>query len=316
MKYRNVLPYPQLACVAGTVYLYNGSLWRCLQSTSAVVPPLNVEPGTDTAFWEQHPIDCAHCAYVTGMQSNQGTVFTMCVLSELFSLESTGETLVGCEMYNPNFQPDDTLGVPIRVLASLKEVTYTVEDTTYQMGIDIPHVQAPSGDIPLTPMTESVKHAQNDVGYWGYLLQVMNQLTATQALNTKLQTRLINLEARVATLESIPPPEPEPVYDMAGGITLHTPALLGLLGIEIGGVDEIGSGWPAPSDGILVVDGATTIGLLTPIWIAINGVKADPSGTVVLQILGDGDNAEIAVRTGDIVTQSGMGNITFYRRIS
>ncbi len=196
------------------------------------------------------------------------------------------------------------------------EVTYTVEDTMYQMNVDIPHVQSPSGDVPLTPMTEMVKHAQNDVGYWNTLQQVLNQLTSTQALSTKLQTKIAELETRIAVLENAPAPDPEPVYDMASGLTLHTPALLGLLGIEIGGVDEIGSGWAAPSDGLLVIDGATSIGLLTPVWIAVNGVKADPSGAVVLQLLGDGENGEITISQGDVVTQEGMGNITFYKRIS
>ncbi len=195
------------------------------------------------------------------------------------------------------------------------EVTYTVEDTMYQMNVDIPHVQAPSGDVPLTPMTESVKHAQNDVGYWNTLQQVSNQLTSTQALATKLQGKIADLETRIAVLENAPEPDPEPVYDMASGLTLHTPALLGLLGIEIGGVDEIGSGWSAPSDGLLVIDGATAIGLLTPVWIAVNGVKADPSGAVVLQLLGDGENGEISISAGDVITQEGMGNITFYKRI-
>ncbi len=77
----------------------------------------------------------------------------------------------------------------------------------------------------------------------------------------------------------------------------------------------IGIGWEVPGDGLLVVDGASTIGLLTPTWIAVNGTKADPSGAVLLQLLGDGQNGKIEVNTGDIVTQSGMGNITFYKRI-
>ncbi len=196
------------------------------------------------------------------------------------------------------------------------EVTYTTETTLYQSSTYIPHVQSPDGDLPLAPMMEIVLHAQNDQGYWQVLQQVQNQLTSTQALSTQLQSKVNDLLNRVAVLEEQPIPEPEPVYDMASGLTLHTPALLGLLGIEIGGIDLIGFGWTAPSDGLLVIDGAAAIGLLTPIWIAVNGVKADPSGTVVLQLLGDGQNGEIRIEAGDVITQEGMGNITFYKRVS
>lgn len=196
------------------------------------------------------------------------------------------------------------------------EVTYTTESTLYEQNVYIPHVQSPSGDIALATMMEITTHAQNDQGYWNFLQNVANQVTADQALNTQLQIKVNELVARIAVLENNPTPDPEPVYDMTSGLTLHTPALLGLLGLEIGSIDLIGLGWTAPGDGILVVDGASAIGLLTPVWIAVNGVKADPSGTVVLQLLGNGQSGQIEVREGDIVTQEGMGNITFYKRIS
>lgn len=197
------------------------------------------------------------------------------------------------------------------------DITYTTEDTFYTTDITIPHVQAPTGDIPLAPMSELVLHVSNDQGYWNYLQMAMNQITANQALATKSQQQINDLLERVAVLENTPMPDPEPVYDMTSALTLHTPALLGLLGLEIGSVDLIGSGWTAPGDGLIVIDGASTIGLLTPTWIAVNGVKADPSGTVVLTLLGsDGSSGEIKVAAGDVITQSGMGNITYYKRIS
>ncbi len=196
------------------------------------------------------------------------------------------------------------------------EIAYTTETTLYETNVQIPHVQGPDGDIPVAPLEELVLHAQNDQGYWAFTQETRNLLTSTQALNSKLQGQIQDLLNRVAVLEDTPPPDPEPVYDMATGLTLHTPALLGLLGITIGGVDNIGTGWTAPSDGLLVVDGASTIGLLTPVWVAVNGTKADPSGTVLLQLLGDGSNGEIEIKQNDVVTQSGMGNITFYKRVS
>lgn len=197
------------------------------------------------------------------------------------------------------------------------EVSYTTETTLYEADVQIPHVQSPDGDLPIAPLAEVVLHAQNDQGYWKMLQMALNQITANQALATKLQQQINDLLTRVAVLENSPVPAPEPVYDMTSALTLHTPALLGLLGIEIGSVDLIGTGWTAPGDGLIVIDGASTIGLLTPTWIAVNGVKADPSGAVVLTLLGsDGSSGEIEISEGDVVTQSGMGNITFYKRIN
>lgn len=197
------------------------------------------------------------------------------------------------------------------------EVSYTTEITLYETDVQIPHVQSPDGDVPLAPLAEVILHAQNDIGYWNMLQMAMNQITANQALATKAQEQVNDLLARVAVLEDAPAPDPEPVYDMTSALTLHTPALLGALGLEIGSINLIGSGWTAPGDGLIVVDGASTIGLLTPVWIAVNGVKADPSGTVVLTLLGaDGASGEIKIAAGDVITQSGMGNITFYKRIS
>lgn len=161
-------------------------------------------------------------------------------------------------------------------------------------------------------------HVENDKGYWQVLQQVQNQLGALQALMMKLQLDNNDLKARVAVLEDEPAPEPDPVYDMSSGQTLHTPPLLGALGLSILGIDKIGTGWTAPSDGLLVVDNASVIGLLNPEeWIAINGNKAQPSGSpAVLEVLNGTDSAQIAIVAGDVVTQSGMGNITFYTRIS
>ncbi len=159
-----------------------------------------------------------------------------------------------------------------------------------------------------------VDHVENDKGYWSKLQEVDNKVISLGALLVQLQNSNNDLKKRVSILEDTPTIV-DPVYDMTNGKVLHTPPLIGLLNIEILGVDLIGSGWIAPNNGLIVVDNASIIGLLTPTWIAVNGVKADPSGTVILQLIGGTDSAQISINAGDIITQSGMGNITFYNEI-
>lgn len=135
MKYRNVLPYPQLACIEGTVYQYGEKLWKCLQTTSAITAPLNVEPGTDPAFWEAHALDCARCSYVVGMTDGVETPKRMCILKELYDVATpTAEFPAACEMYNPNLSPDDETGNPTPVLTgALSDVLAAVDSVTEEL---------------------------------------------------------------------------------------------------------------------------------------------------------------------------------------
>lgn len=158
-------------------------------------------------------------------------------------------------------------------------------------------------------------HIGNDGGYWQTVLQVQNITQANQALLTQQQTTINDLLVRVAALENAPIADP-PSYDMSNPTTLKTPPLLGALGIEIGGINNIGSGWTAPSSGLIVVDGASLIGALTPTWIAVNGTKVDPSSsTAILSLIGGGSSGQFTVAEGDIITEDGMGNVTFYPEI-
>ncbi len=158
-------------------------------------------------------------------------------------------------------------------------------------------------------------HQENDKGYWQTLLAVQNKVTANQALLTAQQTQLNDLLVRVSQLENAPIEAP-PTYDMANPTVLKTPPLLGLLGLEIGGTNLIGNGWTAPADGKIVIDGASTIGLLTPTWIAVNDEKVDPSNPLaVLTLIGGGSSGEFTVNANDVITESGMGNVTYYQEI-
>ncbi len=159
-------------------------------------------------------------------------------------------------------------------------------------------------------------HITNDKGYWQTLLQVQNISVANQALLTQQQTTINSLLARVSELENNPV-EPTPTYDMSNPTILKTPPLIGLLGLEIGGTNEIGTGWTSPSNGLVIVDGASTIGLLTPNWIAVNGTHVDPSNSAsaVLTLIGGGGSGQFTVAADDIITESGMGNVTFYPEI-
>lgn len=159
-------------------------------------------------------------------------------------------------------------------------------------------------------------HIENDKGYWATLLEVQNKNSANQALLTQQQTTINDLLVRVSTLEDAPIPAP-PTYDMSNPQVLKTPPLLGLLGLEIGGQNEIGDGWTAPSNGLVVIDGASAIGLLTPTWIAVNGEKVDPSNPLaVLTLIGGGSSGQFTVNAGDVITESGMGNVTYYEEVS
>ncbi len=180
------------------------------------------------------------------------------------------------------------------------------------------HIQADASDTTNTVVdceynyNALLDHAENDKGYWATLLEVQNKNSANQALLTQQQAAINDLIVRVSTLENNPTPAP-PSYDMANPTVLKTPPLLGLLGLEIGGTNIIGSGWTAPSDGLIVIDGASSIGLLTPTWIAKNGEKLDPSNPLaVLTLIGGGSSGQFTVVAGDVITESGMGNVTFY----
>ncbi len=159
-------------------------------------------------------------------------------------------------------------------------------------------------------------HAGNDIGYWNALQSAINKITANQAMLTEQQAKINDLLVRVAALEEAPIDTP-PVYDMSDPIVLHTPALLGLLGLEVGATGPLVLGsWTVPNDGKIVVDGAAAIGLLTPTWIAVNDEKVAPSGsTTVLTLIGSGSSGEFVVHTGDVITQSGTGNVTYYAEV-
>ncbi len=158
-------------------------------------------------------------------------------------------------------------------------------------------------------------HIENDKGYWATLLSVQNMVTSNQALLMQQQEKINDLSERISILEENPV-EPDPVYDMSNPLVLKTPPLIGLLGIEVGGTNLIGSGWTAPSDGMIIVDGASTIGLLTPTWIAVNGNKVAPSGSItVLTLIGSGSSGQFTIKQGDVLTESGMGNVTYYSEI-
>lgn len=151
-------------------------------------------------------------------------------------------------------------------------------------------------------------HITNDAGYWNELQALKEQVRSMSLL---LNESIIKWNAYM--LNPTVPEAPPKTYDMTNPTVLKTPALLGALGFEILGVDKIGSGWTVPTDGILIIGAANTINLLTPTWIAVNGVRAAPSDSlVVLNLLSDGENGDIEINAGDVVTQSGMGNITFY----
>lgn len=159
------------------------------------------------------------------------------------------------------------------------------------------------------------EHIENDKGYWETLLSVQNISKANQAVLMQQQYLLNEFLVRISVLEENPI-EPPPVYDMSNPLVLKTPPLLGLLGIEVGGINLIGSGWEVQSNGKIVIDGASAIGLLTPTWIAKNGENLDPMNPLaVLTIIGGGNSGEFTVVTGDVITESGMGNITFYPEV-
>ncbi len=166
-------------------------------------------------------------------------------------------------------------------------------------------------------LSELTAHIENDKGYWATLLEVQNKVTANQALLMQQQTQINDLLVRIATLESAPVPT-IPTYDMTNPVILHTPALIGALGLEIGSTGPLVSGsWTAPADGKVVIDGAAAVGLLTTTWIAVNGNKVAPdSSLAVLTLIGGGNSGEFIVKAGDVLTQSGMGNVTYYGVVS
>ncbi len=254
-----------------------------------------------------------------------------------------GQTI---RIYYTNFEgivnPDQNLyKVPIKILpasglAAPNVPTYTtaqygqaVSDGTLKTN-DLIYVS--DGEDPVTGLpgiymfvgenysiatsTALKNHIDNDKGYWATLLDVQNKVIANQALLTQQQTMINNLMTRVAALEDAPI-DPPPTYDMSNPTVLKTPPLIGLLGLEIGGKNLINPNWTAPSNGIIVIDGASTIGLLTPTWIAVNGEHVDPSNPLaVLTLIGGGSSGQFTVNAGDVLTESGMGNVTFYPEIS
>ncbi len=160
----------------------------------------------------------------------------------------------------------------------------------------------------ITLGTEQKEHQENDDGYWTTMMSFMAQQQTTNAVLEDFMTK-----AQAWMNDPNNAPKPEITYDMTKPTTLKTPPLIGALFLEIGGVNNIGAGWTAPSDGLVVFDGASTIGLLTDNWIAVDGVKADPtSSDVQLIVLGNGTNGQVTIKAGQILTESGMGTVTFY----
>lgn len=170
-----------------------------------------------------------------------------------------------------------------------------------------------SGDEILQAL---LAHIENDQGYWSQLLGLQNQLKNLTATVESLEQAIFSLNNRVLFLENQPEITTQISYDLENPTVLKTPPLIGLLGLEIGGVNLIGSGWTAPANGKIMVDGANSIGLLTPVYLEVSGVKAAPTdSTVVLNVLGGGTTGEVLVKAGDVITEAGLGNVTFYREV-
>lgn len=153
-------------------------------------------------------------------------------------------------------------------------------------------------------------HAENDKGYWETLQETKALAYSNSLLIAQNGKRITALEQGAA----LPPPPAE--LDMTAGVAIHTPALLGALGIEIGGINrtsEILGGYICPKDGALIFSDASVVSLLNPEYISVNDVKAAPTGsTVLLELLGSGDGGQIWVNEGDKITSNGIGTITFY----
>ncbi len=209
---------------------------------------------------------------------------------------------ISCQYIPPKYMPLDAEG-----LATKAELQ--VVDDKFLFAVP------GSGTVPTSLNMQT--HAGNDIGYWNALQSAINKITANQAMLTEQQAKINDLLVRVAALESAPIDAP-PVYDMSDPIVLHTPALLGLLGLEVGATGPLVTGpWTVPNDGKIVVDGAASIGLLTPTWIAVNGNNVAPSGSpTVLTLIGSGSSGEFVVHTGDVITQSGTGNVTYYAEVA
>ncbi len=157
-------------------------------------------------------------------------------------------------------------------------------------------------------------HIENDKGYWQTQQQNSTNIYSLQQMLLELQKRIVVLENQASI-----PAEPTPL-DMSNGTVLHSPPLIGLLGIEIGGIDLVSpltGGWNCPSNGGIVFSDGGLITLLSPEYIEINGVKAAPTGSlVVIKLIGNGDGGEIRVNAGDNIVASGIGNISFYPELS
>lgn len=154
-------------------------------------------------------------------------------------------------------------------------------------------------------------HVENDKGYWKALQEYKTTLWSMQQLMVDNQRRITALEAE----DALPPPVQQ--LDMSKPTVLHTPPLIGALGIEIGGINltsPLLGGWLVPADGGIVFSDAGLLDLLNPEYIEINGVAAAEAGsTVVLELLNtDGDSGRIWVKAGDRITSNGIGDITYY----
>lgn len=157
-------------------------------------------------------------------------------------------------------------------------------------------------------------HIENDRGYWQVLQELKTQIYSLQQIVAENQKRLYIAEQQLLI------PSSKPELDMSNGVVLKSPPLIGLLGIEIGGIDLVSQflgGWECPSNGGLIFSDGGLITLLSAEYISVNGVKASPTGSiVVLSLIGNGDAGEIRVNQGDIITASGIGNISFYPELS
>ena len=173
----------------------------------------------------------------------------------------------------------------------------------------------PTGIVPYVSLALIFKlladHIENDKGYWRALQEYKTTLWSMQQLMVDNQRRITALE----TDEALPPPEKQ--LDMSKPTVLHTPPLIGALGLEIGGINltsPLLGGWTVPADVAIIFSDAGLIDLLNPEYIKINDVAAALAGsTVVLELLNiDGDSARIWVKAGDRITSNGIGDITYY----
>lgn len=202
------------------------------------------------------------------------------------------------------------------VAGSAREVNYTIPDGHVVSAISDNNADSQFSQSIGYNSTAPAKvvtlgsHVENDKGYWATLQEIKALSYSNSLLIAQNGRRITALEQGAA----LPPPAAE--LDMNAGIVIHTPALIGALGFEIGGINltsELLGGWDCPSNGALIFSDASVIGLLNPEYISVNGVKAAPTGsTAIVELLGSGEGGQIWVNEGDKITSNGVGTITFY----